>query len=170
MLLRNRFVALASACCCLTSLALAACTPAASPRPATSPRPAKSGTLASRGFAGYDWIVVAISHAGMVTPIPAGYGADLRFSRAGRFGANDPINYHGGNYRITPNGFATSGMGGTLVGYAGHNPVILLTQSAMMAFGNGAHATVQLTGNRLVVTVASYTLTCQRHGPAGSNV
>ncbi len=33
---------------------------------------------------------------------------------------------------------------------------------AIGSFGNGVHATVKLTGDRLVVGVSSYTLTCKR--------
>jgi hypothetical protein len=145
-------------------LALAACGSARSPEPTTS------GTSALARFAGYDWSVVAIRHEGQVTSIPARFDVDLRFSRSGRFLANDPVNSHSGTFRITPGGFTTSVLGVTLVGYAGHDPVILVSQNAISAFDNGARAVVRVTGNRLVVSVASYTLRCQRHGPAGSNL
>jgi heat shock protein HslJ len=164
MLRTVRFLALASACFCLASLALAACGSATPPRPTTSASPA------SAGFTGYHWLVVAIRHQGKVTSIPAGYHVDLRFSRNGRFLANDPINAHSGIFRITPGGFTTKVVGITAVGYAGHDPVILLSQGAISAFDSGAQATVTATGNQLVVSVASYTLTCQRHGPAGKNL
>ena len=164
MLRSVRFLAFASACFCLASLALAACSSA---MPA---RPKPSGSSASAGFIGYDWLVVAIRHEGKVTSIPARFNVDLRFSRNGRFLADDPINSHSGNFRMTPGGFTTSAVGSTAVGYVGHDPVILLSQKAMTAFGNGAQATVNMTGNRLVVSVATYTLTCQRHGPAGNNL
>jgi heat shock protein HslJ len=159
-----RFLAFVSACSCTALLALAACGSAKSPEPTTS----ASSALA--GFTGYDWRVVAIRHEGQVTSIPARFAVDLRFSRSGRFLANDPVNSHSGTFRITPGGFATSVLGVTAVGYAGHDPVILLSQNAISAFDNGAQAAVRVTGNRLVVSVASYTLTCQRHGPAGSNL
>jgi len=164
MLRTVRFLALASACFCMASLALAACSSA------TSRKPTTSASSASAGFTGYDWLVVAIRHEGKVTSIPARFDVDLRFSRNGRFLADDPINSHSGTFRMTPGGFTTSVLGVTLVGYLGHDPVILLSQSAISAFDNGAHATVTVTGNRLVVSVASYTLTCQRHGPAGKNL
>jgi heat shock protein HslJ len=164
MLRSVRFLTLASACFCLVPLALAACN---SP---TSSRPTTSASSASAGFIGYDWLVVGIRHEGKVTDIPARFHVDVRFSQNGRFGANDPVNFHGGRFHVTPAGFTTSAMVSTAVGYAGHDPVILLTQGAMMAFDNGASATVRVAGNRLVVGVASYTLTCQRHGRAGNNL
>ena len=71
---------------------------------------------------------------------------------------------------MTPGGFTTSVLGATLVGYQGHDPVILLSQRAISAFDNSAHAAARVTGNLFVVSVASYTLTCQRHGPAGNNL
>lgn len=157
-------LALASACFCMASLALAAC------GSATSPKPTTSGSSASAGFTGYDWLVVAIRHEGKVTSIPARFHVDLRFSRNGRFLADDPVNSHSGTFRMTPGGFAASILGVTLAGYAGHDSGILLSQGAISAFDNGAHATVTVTGNQLVVSVASYTLTCQRHGPAGNNL
>jgi heat shock protein HslJ len=164
MLRTVRFLALASACFCMASLTLAAC------GSATSPKPTTSASSASGGFTGYNWLVVAIRHEGKATSIRARVGVDLRFSRNGRFLANDPINSHSGTFRVTPGGFTTSALGVTAVGYAGHDPVILLTQSAISAFDNGAHAAVRVTGKRLVISVASYTLTCQRHGPAGDNL
>ena len=164
MLRTVRFLALAGACFCMASLALAAC------GSATSPKPTTSGSSALAGFAGYDWLVVAIRHEGKATSIPARFHVDLQFSRNGRFLANEPVNSHSGTFRITPGGFTTSVLGVTAVGYAGHDPVILLSQGAISAFDNGARATVTATGNRLVVSVASYTLTCQRHGPAGNNL
>jgi hypothetical protein len=36
---------------------------------------------------------------------------------------------------------------------------------AIASFDNGVRARAQLNGDRLVVDVGSYTLTCQRHGP-----
>jgi hypothetical protein len=159
-----RFLAFVSACSCTALLALAACGSARSPGPTTSASSARAG------FTGYDWRVVAIRHEGQVTTIPARFNVDLRFSRSGRFLADDPVNSHGGTFHITPGGFATSVLGVTLVGYAGHDPVILLSQNAISAFDNGAQAAVRVTRNRLVVSVASYTLTCQRHRPARNNL
>jgi hypothetical protein len=160
----GRFLAFAGACLCMASLALAAC------GSGTSPKPTTSAGSASAGFTGYDWLVVAIRHEGKVTRIPARFHVDLRLSRNGRFLADDSVNSHSGTFRMTPGGFTTSVLGVTLVGYAGHDPVILLSQSAISAFDNGAHAAVRMTGNRLVVSVTSYTLTCQRHGPAGNDL
>jgi hypothetical protein len=164
MLRTVRFLALASACFCMASLTLAAC------GSATSPKPTTSASSASGGFTGYNWLVVAIRHEGKATSIRARVGVDLRFSRNGRFLANDPINSHSGTFRVTPGGFTTSALGVTAVGYAGHDPVILLSHSAISAFDNGAHAAVRVTGKRLVISVASYTLTCERHGPARNNL
>jgi hypothetical protein len=155
-----RFLALVGACFCMAPLALAACSSAKSPKPAAS-------ASSAAGFTGYDWLVVAIRHEGKVTSIPARLEVDLQFSRDGRFLADDSVNSHAGTFRITPRGFATSVLNVTLVGYAGQDPVILLSQDAISAFDNGAQAAVRVTGNRLVVSVASYTLTCLRHGAAG---
>jgi len=135
------------------SLALAACGSAAPARPASS------------GYAGYVWQVIAISHDGKVTSIPARLQAALRFSPGGQFGANDSINFHSGTYRTTGDGFTTSTLSSTLAGYAGHDPAILLTIGAIGSFDNGVHAAAKLTAGRLVVGVGSYTLTCQRRGP-----
>ena len=121
-------------------------------------------TASGAGFDGYKWSVVAIDHSGAETPIPAEYAVFLQFTPAGQFGANDPINYHSGSYRQTGDGFTTSHVGTTLVGYMGNNPVVLLAQSAITAFGDGTRATAMVTGNQLTVTVAGYLLTCQRAG------
>ena len=150
---RARLLALAGVCIVLASLALAACGSATSARPV------------SPGFTGYDWQVIAISHGRNVTSIPARLRVVLQFSPGGQFGANDSINFHSGTYRVTGDGFTTSVLSSTLVGYAGHNPAVLLAISAIGSFGDGDHATAELTGDRLVVGVGSYTLTCQRRGP-----
>jgi hypothetical protein len=145
----------------LASLALAACGSATS-----------AGSVSPR-FAGYDWQVIAISHDGKVTSIPARMQVALQFSPGGQFGANDSINFHSGTYRTTSDGFTTSALDSTLVGYAGHDPVVLLAVSVIGSFDNGVHATVKVTGDRLVVGVNSYTLTCQRRGlelPSPSNL
>ena len=76
---RAGFLALAGACIVLASLALAACGSATSATP-VSPR-----------FTGYDWQVVAISHGGQVTNIPARIQVVLQFSPGGQFGANDAL-------------------------------------------------------------------------------
>ena len=150
---RARFLALAGVCIVLASLALAACGSATSARPV------------SPGFTGYDWQVVAISHGGQVTGIPARLQVALQFLPGGRFGASDGINFHSGTYRTTSDGFTTGDLGSTLAAYAGHDPAVRLAISAIGSFDNGAHATVKLTADRLVVGVGSYTLTCQRGGP-----
>jgi hypothetical protein len=90
----------------------------------------------------------------------------MRFSPDGQFAANDGVNFHGGTYRATGDGFTVSDMKTTLIGYAGHDPVVLLAVSAIGSFTDGVRATATLTGDRLVVGVGAYTLTCRRHGPA----
>jgi heat shock protein HslJ len=129
----------------------------------------KSAPTAQAGFAGYKWSVVAIDHDGKKTPVPAHYSVYLQFMPNGQFGANEPINYHFGTYRVVGDGFTTNVIGGTAAGYAGNAPIVLLAINAISAFGNGTHATAMVTGNRLAVTVADYTLTCQRDG-AQANV
>lgn len=142
----------------LVSAAAAGCATTAS---GTSP---ESAPDAQAGFAGYKWQVVAIDHAGKEMPVPARYTVYLLFTPDGQFGANEPVNYHGGTYRQTGDGFTTSGMYITAVGYAGHDPVVLLSIDAISAFDDGVHAKVRLTGDRLAVTVGGYLLTCQRDG------
>ena len=148
---RGWFLAFAGACVLLMSLAVAACGSATSAR--------------SPGFTGYVWQVVTISRDGKVTSIPARLHVALRFSPGGQFGADDSVNVYRGTYRRTGDGFTTSPLAGTLAGYAGHDPAVLLAIGAIGSFGNGAHATVELTADRLVAGVGSYTLTCQRRGP-----
>ena len=71
--------ALARAWIVLAALALAACGSVA------------TASSASPGFTGYDWQVVAIGHAGKVTPIPARLEVALQFSPGGQFVAFDGI-------------------------------------------------------------------------------
>ena len=126
--------------------------------------PANTAPPAQTGFAGYKWQVVAIDRGGKETPIPARYPVYLQFAPDGQFGANEPVNYHFGNYRITPDGFTISNIGTTLAGYAGHDPVVMLAEGAITAFNSQVHATAGVTGNQLTVSVGGYTLTCQRDG------
>jgi hypothetical protein len=150
---RAWFHAFASACIMLISLT--ACGSAA------------TSSLVPPGFTGYDWQVSAISHDGVETSIPARLHVALQFGPYGQFSANDSVNMQRGDYRATSDGFTTSWLGGTGAGYAGHDPAVLLAVSAIASFDNDdVRATVKLTADRLVVDVASYTLTCQRLGPA----
>jgi hypothetical protein len=126
---------------------------------------ATAASPASPGFTGYDWRVVAISHSGRETTIPAKTRVALRFSPGGQFGADDSVNFHSGTYRTSNDGFTTGDLATSLAGYLGNDPVVLLAMGAMGSFRNGVHATVELTGDRLVVGVDSYTLTCQRGSP-----
>ena len=144
--------ALAGAWIFVVSLAVAACGSMAPASP-TSP-----------GFTGYDWQVVAISHGGKVTAIPARLGVALQFSPGGQFSASDGISGYSGTYRATRDGFTTGVLDVTGNGYAGGDPAILLARRAMGSFGNPAAYPVRLTGDRLVVDVGSYTLTCHRSG------
>jgi hypothetical protein len=151
----------------LVSVAAAGCATNA------SGAPPKSAPAAGAGFAGFIWQVIAIKHSGTETPVPARYDAYLTFTPNGQFLANEPVNSHSGTYRETADGFTTSDLISTAVGYAGNDPVTLLAISAISAFDNGVHATVKLTGDRLAVTVDGYLLTCQRDGkqanfPTGS--
>lgn len=148
------------------SIALAALMSVAAAGCATtvSSTSSKSMPDAQAGFAGYKWQVVTIDYAGKATPIPARYPVYLLFAPDGQFGANEPVNYHGGIYHQTGDGFTTSDMYSTAVGYLGHDPVVLLSVGAISAFDNGVHAEVRWIGDRLAVTIGSYLLTCQRVG------
>jgi heat shock protein HslJ len=154
----TKFLPTSIAAALLVSLAAAGCATAA------NGTPPESAPSAQAGFAGYKWQVLTIDHAGKETPIPARYAVYLQFTPDGHFGANEPVNYHSGAYHQTGDGFTTSGMASTLVGYAGHDPVVLLSASAISAFDNGTHAKARLTADRLAVTVGSYLLICQRDG------
>jgi hypothetical protein len=138
----------------LASTAIAGCTTAT------------AGTSAGGPFAGYKWQIVTITHAGEQTPIPARYNVYLSFGPGAQFGANEPVNYHGGTYRTTSDGFTTGTVTSTLVGYAGHDPVTLLAVSAISAFDPEVDAAATVSGNRLAVTVDGYQLDCQRDGTA----
>jgi len=122
------------------------------------------GSSMLAGFAGYKWSVVAIGHDGKQTSIPARYDVYLQFAPNGQYGANDPVNYHFGAYRQTGDGFTTSLVAVSAVGYAGNDPVITLTMGAIGRLDDVADASVTVTGNRLDVVAGGYTLTCQRAG------
>jgi len=139
------------ACVALVAFLLAACSSAGPAGP-------------SPGYTGYDWQVVTISHDGTARSIPARLQVVLQFSTDGHFGANDSVNFRSGTYRATAAGFTVDGMGTTLAGYAGHDPTVLLAIKAIGSFNDGVHATANQTGDRLVVGIASYTLSCQRRG------
>ena len=130
-----------------------------------SPEPART---ADAGFAGYKWTVVAIAHDGTTTAIPARYSVFLMFTPSGQFIANEPVNTHAGTYRVTSDGFVTSDVAMTLVGYGGHDPIVLLAENAIGSFNTVTRATASVAGNRLTVVVGDYTLTCQRDGKAAN--
>ena len=143
----TKFVPLSIAVAVLVSVAAAGC----------------ATTAMQAVFRGYIWQVIEIDHAGKETPV-AQYSDDLMFGSNGDFVANEPINTHFGSYHRTRGGFTTTDMAETYVEYVGHDPVVLLSIGAISAFDNGVHSGVQLTGNRLTVTVGGYRLICQRDG------
>ena len=122
------------------------------------------GSSMLAGFAGYKWSVVTIGHDGKQTSIPAHYNVYLQFAPNGQYGANDPVNYHFGAYRQAGDGFTTSRVAVSAVGYAGNDPVITLAMGAISRLDDVADASVTVTGNRLDVVAGGYTLTCQRAG------
>ena len=122
------------------------------------------GSSMLAGFAGYKWSVVAIGHDGKQTSIPAHYNVYLQFAPNGQYGANDPVNSHFGTYRQTGDGFTTSLVAVSAVGYAGNDPVITLTIGAISRLDDVADASATVSGNRLDVVAGGYTLTCQRAG------
>jgi hypothetical protein len=140
----------------LLLVALAGCSSASAHSPAASQPGA--------GFAGYKWAVVTISHDGRATPVAVKYAVYLQFTPDGHFGANEPVNYHSGRYELTPGGFTTSDVAQTLVGYAGRDPVVLLSVSAISAVGSGSPALARVSGSTLTVTAGGYTLTARRDG------
>jgi hypothetical protein len=125
---------------------------------------AASVPSARAGFAGYKWSVVAIGHDGKETPVSAHYNLYLQFAPNGQYGANDPVNYHFGTYRPTGDGFKTSQVAVTAVGYAGNDPVITLTVGAIGRLDDVADASATVPGTQLDVVAGAYTLTCQRAG------
>ena len=129
---------------------------------------ATDGSSPRGGFAGYKWSVVAISNDGTDTPIPAHYNVYLQFAPNGPYGANDPVNYHFGTYRRTGDGFKTSLVAVSAVGYAGNDPVIALAMNAISRLDNLADVPATVTGNQLDVVAGGYTLTCQRAGEQGN--
>jgi heat shock protein HslJ len=141
----------------LAALAVAACGSTAA-----------GGSSSRGGFAGYKWSVVAISHDGTETPVAAHYNVYLQFAPNGQYGANDPVNYHFGTYRQTGDGFRTSRVAVTAVGYAGNDPVITLAMTAISRLDNLADVPATVTGNQLDVVAGGYTLTCQRAGEQGN--
>ena len=82
-----------------------------------------SAPAARAGFTGYKWTVTAIDQAGKETAVPDRYGVGLQFTPNGGFGASDSVNYHSGTYRQAADGFATSSLYTTAMGYAGKDPV-----------------------------------------------
>jgi hypothetical protein len=126
--------------------------------------PSQAGNQSDAGFVGYKWTVVAITHQGKTTVVPAGdarTGTYLLFTPDGHFGANEPVNYHGGTYTVTTDGFTTHGMSQTLVGMAGPTPVEV---SAVSAFNDGTRASANVSGDTLTVSISGYAMTARRAG------
>jgi hypothetical protein len=116
------------------------------------------------GFVGYKWAVASIAHDGRTIPVPARYSVYLQFTPDGHFGANEPVNHHSGTYRVTPEGFTVSDIATTLAGYAGRDPVVLLSRSAISAFTDDVRARANVNGGAMTVTAGSYTFTAERDG------
>jgi heat shock protein HslJ len=169
------------------SLALAACTSAAPPKagPARSATPGGSATPSGTtpasaepappapsavhtGFVGYRWTVTAISDGGPYVPVPARYAVYLAFYRDGMFVGNEPVNTHSGPYRVTLDGFTVGDVATSLVCCGGGDQASVLAIRAMQAFSGapGTHAVVDVTGDRMTVSVKGFTLRCTRAAKA----
>jgi heat shock protein HslJ len=158
-----RYLAVAASAAGLLAASITACaSPAAHMQPAA--RASASRTANTGSFAGYQWTVVSIGHAGKTTPIAAKYQVYMQFTPDGHFGANDPVNFHSGRYTVTPGGFMTSEGIVTAVGWSGKDPVEALAINAISAFDNGARALTVIHGATLTITVNGYTLMAQRDG------
>jgi hypothetical protein len=123
-------------------------------------------------FVGYKWLVTSITSHGKQTPIPSAHQINqvyVLFTANGKFGANDPVNFHSATYRPVGDGFTTGEVATTAVGYPGDNPVTLLAIDAISAFNGGVHADATVTGNRLVISVGGFLLNCQRDGTTPSS-
>jgi hypothetical protein len=144
----------------MTSLAAAGCAVAA----VAASGPSANPEATHSGFAGYTWTVTAITHDGQRTPIPARHEVALVFTPNGQFGVSDPANYHSGTYRQVGDGFITSGLAVSAVGYAGQDPITLLATGAMSAFDNGVHAAARVSGDRMTISVGGYLIDCRRDG------
>lgn len=126
--------------------------------------PSQAGSPSDAGFIGYKWTVVAITYQGKTTVVPAGNartGTYLLFTPDGHFGANEPVNFHGGTYTLTPDGFTTHGMYQTLVGFAGPPSAEV---AAISAFHDGTHASAKVSGDTLTVSISGYRMTARRAG------
>lgn len=124
----------------------------------------QAGNQSAAGFVGYKWTVVAITYQGKTTVVPASDARSatyLLFTPDGDFGANEPVNSHGGTYTVTPGGFTTHGMYQTLVGSSGPPSV---ETAAISAFSDGTHASAKVSGDTLTVSVSGYTMTARRAG------
>ena len=88
-------------------------------------------------------------------------GTYLLFTPDGHFGANEPVNYHGGTYTLTPGGFTTHGVYQTLVGFSEPPPV---ETAAISAFSDGTHASAKVSGDTLDVSISGYAMTARRAG------
>jgi len=116
------------------------------------------------GFVGYKWTVTAISDGGPAVSVPARDDVFLAFTRDGQFVANEPVNTHGGPYWVTPSGFTTEQVATTLVLGGADDPGGVQAIRAIEAVTAGTHASVDITGNSMVVRENGYTLTCRRDG------
>lgn len=159
-----RFAAFAGAGAALLAGAVTACGSASVPPSEQPPTTIIDQAGKANGFAGYKWVVARIGHDGKDTPIPAKLSVYLEFTPNGEFGANEPVNFHSGTYQATSDGFTTSQLGSTAVAYAGHDPVVLLSVSAISTLDGGAHALTALTADTLTITVNGYTLIAHRDG------
>jgi heat shock protein HslJ len=90
------------------------------------------------------------------------------FNRDGTYGADDGVNYTSGKYRQTATGITIAAAGTTLVGYAGHDPNVLATQTAFASLSSGrSEVAAHLGGDgELVLSGPGYTLWFSNAGPA----
>ena len=106
------------------------------------------------------WSVIAVTAEGRRQAIPSAADVSVAFHLDHRFDATDGINFYSGRWQQRGGTVTIGNVGGTLAGYAGHDPAVLAAQQGITAL-NGPVA-VSLRDGTLRLTAHGVTVELSR--------
>ncbi len=144
-------------------IVVAATVSLAANRDSTPSQPA-AGSLG--GFVGYQWRVTSLQDRDGVLDVPSGIDATVGFTADGRVVGDDTVNYLGGAYEVSGDGYHVTDATSTLVGYGGRDPARVRVIYAVDALFFTATESAPAGGPVVVITaqVDGDTLTLHTNG------
>jgi heat shock protein HslJ len=136
-----------------------------SSKPDGSSPTASSTAATTPSWVGHTWLLAKAVTPKGTTIVPASYAGTCEFTSSGELHAHDGVNSMSGTFTLTSKGFAPHDVMSTLMGYPGHDPVVISVVDAITAITTDeVTANARPDGLSLVLTKPGYELTFTRIG------